>query len=214
MTSRVRCSALAVAISSVALASVGATQVKVELGATIGRYAPMGSFQPASVYSTGLPNTPGDLGGTALGGQLRVWVAPRIGFELAGTTTSSTVGGGNTPEGEAPTTSARVSTGSVELLLRLTGDGSRARAWFGAGGGAIQHGGSTYAEFGNPVNYGGVLELGSAIRILGGLSADVAVSSMIYNLNIRGSQLNSPGLMERGTQADMLLRTGLSYSWH
>lgn len=214
MTSRVRCSALAVAISSVALANAAVAQVKVELGATIGRYSPMASFQPAAVYSTGLPNNPGELGGLTLGGQLRLWVAPRIGFQLAGTTTSSTVGGGNTPEGEAPTTSARVSTGSVELLFRLTSDGSRARAWFGAGGGAIQHGGSTYAQFGNPVNYGGVLGVGSAIRIVGGLSADAGVSWMIYNLNIRGSELNNPGLMERGTQADMLLRTGLSYSWH
>lgn len=59
-----------------------------------------------------------------------------------------------------------------------------------------------------------MLELGSAIRIRGGLSAEIGVSSMIYNLNIRGSELNNPGLMERGTQADMLLRTGLSYSWH
>jgi hypothetical protein len=214
MTSRVRCSALAVAISSVALASAAVAQVKVELGATIGRYAPMGSFQPASVYSTALPSDPGQLAGLALGGQLRVWVAPRIGFELAAVTTSTSTGGSFTPNGAHPGSTARVSMGTAELLFRLTSDASRARVWLGAGGGAVQHGGSAYAEFGNPVNYGGVLGVGSAIRIVGGLSADAGVSWMIYNLNIRGSALNNPGLMERGTQADMLLRTGLSYSWH
>jgi hypothetical protein len=214
MTSRVRCSALAVAISSVALASAAVAQVKVELGATIGHYSPLGSFGPASVYSTNLPGDPDALSGSALGGQLRLWVAPRIGLQLAATTTSSTVGGGGTPEGEAPTTSARVSTGSVQLLFRLTNDGSRARAWFGAGGGAIQHGGATYAPFGKPVNYGAVFGLGSAIRLAGGLSADLGVTSMVYDLDIRGTPQTDVGLREHGRQVDMLMQTGLSYSWH
>jgi hypothetical protein len=214
MTCNVSRSALALAIATIASASTAVAQMKVELGATIGRYNPLGSFQPADAYSTALPNTPGTLAGAALGGQLRVWVAPRIGIELAGSTASSTIPGGFTPGGFVPGTNARVSMGSAQLLYRITGDDSRARVWLGAGGGAIQHGGDAYASFGKPVNYGGVFGVGSAIRITGGLNADVGVSSMIYNLDIRGDAATDPGLRERGTQVDMLLRTGLSYSWH
>ncbi len=213
MTSRVRCSALVVAICSVAVASPAAAQVRVELGATIGRYSPLGSFQPASAYSTDLPNQPGELGGAAYGAQLRLWVAPRIGFELAGSTASSRVGGGSSPGGEVRSTSARISTGTAQMLFRLTNEASRARVWLGAGAGAIQHGGQTYEVFGKPVNIAGVLSAGSAIRISGGLSADVGVTSMIYSLNAHAVQ-DGTALAERGGQVDMLLRTGLSYSIH
>ena len=58
LTNRVRCTVLAVAICSVALASPAVAQLRLELGATIGRYSPLGSFQPASVYSTD-PTNPG-----------------------------------------------------------------------------------------------------------------------------------------------------------
>ncbi|HMI58750.1 MAG TPA: hypothetical protein VK511_11910 [Gemmatimonadaceae bacterium] len=214
MNTRVRCSALVVAVLSMFLASGIRAQLRVELGATIGSYSPLRSFQPASVYSTALPGSPSSLGGTAFGGQIRLWVSPRLGFELAGATTSSTFGGGFTPGGEVPRSSARVTTGTAQLLVLVTDDGSRARVWVGAGGGAIQHGGAAYASFGKPVNYGGALGLGSAIRIAGALSADVGVTSLIYNLNIRGTEATDPGLSERGTQADLLLRAGLSYSIH
>ena len=198
------------------LASSAVAQVKVEMGATIGLYAPLGSFQPAGAYSSNLPHSPSSLGGTAVGGQLRLWVAPRIGFELAGSTASSSVGGASTPNpyrSDAPEP-ARVSTGTAQLLFRLTRDESRARVWIGAGAGVVQHGGDAYTAFGKPVNYGGVLGLGSAIRIRGGLSADLGLTSMIYNFDIRGITATDPGLSERGKQLDLLLHTGLSYSWH
>ena len=214
MTCRVSRSALAVAIASITIASAAVAQMKVEVGASIGLYSPTGTFEPAPVHSTNLPRGPEQLSGSAIGAELRLWVAPRVGVQFTGTTTSSNVGGGSTPEGEAPTTSARVSTGSAQLLFRVTGDASRARIWLGAGRGVIQHGGSTYAPFGNPVNYGTVASIGSAIRIRGDLSADLGVSSMIYNLDIRGTAATDPNLSERGRQVDLLMHTGLSYSWH
>ncbi len=214
MTRHVSRSALAIAIATIASASTAVAQMKVEVGASIGLYSPMGNFRPAPVYWTNLPHGPSDLSGSAIGGELRLWVAPRVGLQLAATTTSSTVGGGATPEGEAPTTSARISTGTAQMLFRVTGDASRARIWLGAGGGAIQHGGLTYAPFGKPVDYGAVASVGSAIRIRGGLSADLGLTSLIYNLNIRGTAATDPNLSERGRQVDMLVHTGLSYSWH
>jgi hypothetical protein len=216
MTTRVRRTTLAIAVASTVLATGALAQMKIELAANIGRYSPLGSFEPAEAYSTGLPNSPSSLAGAALGGELRLWVAPRIGFALSGSTVSSTVGGGATPNGFAQSNSARVSMGSAQLLFRVTGDNSRARVWVGAGGGAVEHGGAAYEPYGSPVNSAGVLSLGSAIRIAGGLSADVGVTTMIYNLDARlRSQLafDTP-VTERGRQTDMLLRTGLSYSLH
>ena len=108
--------------------------------------------------------------------------------------------------------------GSAQILFRATGDDSRARVWFGAGAGAVQHGGSAYEPYGNPVNWAEVLSVGSAFRISGGLSADVGVTTMMYNLDVgvrRG--VLSPAqqqVTESGGQFDLLLRTGLSYSWH
>ena len=215
MPSIVRRSMLAISIASLVLTTGAHAQIKVELAANIGHYSPLGSFEPAAGYSVGLPNDPGALAGAAFGGEVRLWVAPRIGFALGGSTVSSTFGGVATPNGFAPPVSARVSMGSAQLLFRLTGDNSRARIWFGAGGGAVQHGGSAYASYGNPVNAAGVLSLGSAIHIAGGLSADLGVTSMIYSLDVSRPHLafETP-VTERGQQVDLLLRTGLSYNLH
>jgi hypothetical protein len=186
-------------------------QMQVELGATIGYYSPMGSFQPVSVLSVDLPRSPSSLGGTALGGEIRLWLVPRIGVELAGSTIASSVGGGSTPDGLRPSVPARVNTGTAELLFRVTGDDNRTRVWFGAGAAVIQHGGVAYEVFGKPVNYGGVVGLGSAFRITGALNATVGLSSMIYNIDFRGSRFEP--IEERGTQVDMMLRTGVSVRW-
>jgi hypothetical protein len=43
---------------------------------------------------------------------------PRVGLELAGSTTASSVGGGATPEGGRPAVPARVNVGTAELLFR------------------------------------------------------------------------------------------------
>jgi hypothetical protein len=215
MTSGVRCSALILALSSIAFASDARAQIRIELGATLGRYAPLGSFDGTSVHSLSLPNGPGDLGGAAFGGELRLWVAPRVGFAIAGSTVSSTVGGGDTPEGFDPPTDARVSMGSAQLLFRVIGDDHRARVWVSAGGGLVKHGGAAYEQFGDPVNLAGVFGVGSAIRLTDGLNAELGVTTMIYKVNMSAATLAfGQGLSERGKQTDLLLRTGLSYTIH
>jgi hypothetical protein len=195
-------------------ASRSAAQMLVELGETIGYYSPVGSFQSGSAHSLDLPRSPSSLSGTAFGGDLRLWVGPRLGLELAGSTTASSVGGISTPNGVRPIVPARVSQGTAEALVRVTGEANRRRVWLGAGVGKIQHGGAAYAEFGKPVNYGPVVGLGSAFRIAGGLNANIGVSTMIYNLDVRASSLNDSELEAGGMQVDMMLRTGVSYSWH
>lgn len=215
MSSRVRCSALVVAVTSVAFAGSAHAQISVELGATIGYYSPMGSFDRTAVYSVSLPKGPGDLSGPALGGEVRLWVVPRVGFALTGLTVSTEAGGGSTPNGYHPPTSARISTGAAQLLFRVTGDANRARVWLSAGGGFVKHGGDEYVQFGKPTNAAAVFGVGSAIRIAGGLNAELGITTMIYSVNMSAATLafDTP-VSERGRQTDMLLRTGLSYTIH
>jgi hypothetical protein len=211
MVHRVIASVAAGALLVACFASRSAAQMQVEVGATIGYYSPMGSFQPVSIYSADLPRSPSSLSGTALGGEIRLWFVPRVGVEVAGSTTASSVGGGSTPNGYRPSVPARVDAGTAQLLFRVTGDANRTRVWIGAGTAVIRHGGVAYEVFGKPVSYGSVVGLGSAFRITGRLNANVGLSSMIYNIDFRGSTFNP--VEERGTQVDMMLRTGVSVSF-
>jgi len=210
---RVLTSLVAGAVLVAACASRSAAQEQLEIGATVGYYSPMGSFQPVQLYSTDLPRSPNSLSGTAFGGDLRLWFAPRVGLELAGSTIASSVGGGSTPNGVRPSVPARVTEGTAELLFRVTGDATRTRVWIGAGTAAIWHGGVAYRDFENAMSLGSVIGLGSAFRIRGGLNANIGVSTLIYILDIHGSTLSDTAVEERGTQSDMMLRTGVSYSW-
>jgi hypothetical protein len=202
-----------VALGAIA-ASPCAAQLRVDLGGTVGAYSPLGNFQRASVHSSLMPNSPSDLGGVAYGAQFRLWAGPRLGLELSGATSSSTIRSGANPGGGPETfTPARVSMASAQLLFQVTESASRLRGWVGAGGGAIEHSGRVYERFGKPVNAAGVLELGTALRVGGALNVDIGVTTMIYHLDIRGTPATDIGLSERGQQVDMLLHTGLSYSW-
>jgi hypothetical protein len=206
--------ALAVAILCLAMTSTAAGQTTVEVGAVVGHYGPTGSFEPALVYTTALPRDPSNLAGAAIGGQVRLWVVRRFGLQVVGTTASSLVIGGVTPEGTAPNTRARVSTGTVQALYSLTGNRGRGRVWLGAGGAAVQHGGAAYAPYGSPVNFGGVAGVGSAFRIHGGLSAEAGITTMVYWMNLRSTRQGETGVEERGTQVDALFQTGLSWRWN
>jgi hypothetical protein len=205
---------IAAAALTVAGASPALAQIRVEVAATVGYYSPMGSFRPDFPASSDLPRSPSDLAGSALGGELRVWVAPRLGISLGGSTVATSVGGGSTPNGVRQSVPARVSMGSAQLLFRISGEASRTRIWLSGGGGVIQHGGKAYSVFDKPVNYGGVVGVGSAFRLRRGLSIDAGLSSMIYKVDFRNSPTADDRLRERGTQADMTLHTGLSYSWN
>ncbi|MGH7634857.1 MAG: hypothetical protein ACRENC_14065, partial [Gemmatimonadaceae bacterium] len=138
---------------------------------------------------------------------------PRFGIQLGAATSSTFVGGGSTPEGLAPPVGARVSFGTAEVLYALTRNDSRARIWLEGGGSVVQHSGSAYDRYDNPVNVGGVLGAGSAIHLVGPLSAELGVTTLIYRMHMRGSG-DSAGVMERGTQVDALFRTGVSCTWH
>jgi hypothetical protein len=101
----------------------------------------------------------------------------------------------------------------LEMLFQATGTSHRARAWLDAGGAVVRHGGAVYEPAGSPVNIGGVMGIGSAIRIKGPLSVDFGVSTVVYGLDVRGPPTTIPVATERGTQVDALYHTGLSVSF-
>lgn len=224
MTTFVRCCALVVVAAVLGVTRDAAAQMKIEVSATLGYYSPMGSFKPAEQSPTFLPSDPGALSGAAFGGELRVWMTSRIGAQVEATTTSTSFRyagpmldgapvGGTLPIDESVGPSqVRISSATAQLLYQVIGNPASARFWLSAGGAAVRHGGSAYARFGNPVNYGGALGLGSTFHIKGPLSAELGLTTLIYRMNV--TDPNEPGLSERGTQVDALIHTGVSYGWH
>jgi hypothetical protein len=200
--------AIGLAVFASIAAGTASAQTSLDVGLTIGLYAPMGSYN-GDALCTCLPNSPEDLRGRSVGGQVRLWLSPKLGLQLAaGASNPFTFGGGSSPGGVTPIVTARVRSASLQALLGLTGDGDRARAWIGLGAGIIQHYGDAYQPFGSPTSVGGAATLGGSVRLAGGLNLDAGVSSLIYGMPIAfgGTTLS------RGTQVDFSLTTGLS--WH
>jgi hypothetical protein len=186
-------------------------QTRFEAGPVVALYAPRGSFDPVLYYSTALPNSPGDLSGLALGAVGRVWVGGRVGFQLEGSVAFSHVGGGATPVGMASTNSARVFTGSAQVLLRLTPAAGPVRLWLGAGAGVVSYGGDAFASYQGGTEPAGVVGVGSTVPIGPSVDLNLGVSTLLYSLSVRDSVGTE---MLSGSQVDLQLRTGVTWHWH
>jgi hypothetical protein len=196
--------------ASLAWQATAEAQVRLDVGPTIGLYAPVGDFRPAAYYSTALPASPQDLAGFAFGAQGRLWLAPRVGVQVEGAVVSRHVGGGATPGGLVPATAARVFTSTLQLLYSLSAPASRPRVWLSAGGALVHHGGAAYAPYRGRTDLGGVVGLGSAIAIRPRLSVTAGLGMLVYQMALRDSQ---GILVEHGAQVDVRLQAGLTWSW-
>jgi hypothetical protein len=185
-------------------------QERFEIGPFAALYLPTGSFQPAPYYSTALPTDPSDMSGLALGGQAKLWLSPRVGFQLQAAIVSSTVGGGPTPIGVLSPTQAQVLTLTAQGLYDLRPTPST-RLWLSAGAGLIRHCGAAYSPYGSPTQLAGVLGLGSSLPIYHGLRANLGVTTLWYVFTARDSTSTT---VEHGFQLDALLQAGLSWAWH
>ena len=185
-------------------------QVRLEFGPLAALYAPQGSFQPASYYTTWLPNSPSDLTGLAWGGEARLWFARRLGVQLQAAEAFSSVGGGITPRGPVAAMPARVFTLTTQALYNVYSAPERARVWLSAGAGLVRHGGAAYARYGTPIQVTGVLGLGYATPIRRRLNATLGITTMLYSFDLRDSTGTS---LERGFQTDALLHVGLTWGW-
>jgi hypothetical protein len=192
-------------------------QSSIELAPFVGYYRPMGSFAPASVYSTSLPSKPSDLSGVAWGVEARMWSTHQLGVQLQAAVANSTIAESNTPGGPMGPYQAQVVIVTAQALFDVSPSAENFRMWLSAGPALIRHGGEAYsnANVGAPVTFGGALGAGLRIPMTSHLSLAAGVETILYHLDIKLPQQLSlnPGRMESGSQADLLLHLGLVWSW-
>jgi hypothetical protein len=192
-------------------------QSSIELAPFFGYYRPMGSFAPASVYSTSLPNKPSDLSGVAWGVEARSWISERLGVQLQAAVANSTMPEVTTPGGAMGPYSAQVLIVTAQAQYDLSPSPERYRIWVSAGPGLIRHGGDAYAiaGVGSPITVGAALGMGLNIPIASRLSATVGAETLLYHLDIKfpPELRGNPGSLESGFQSDLLLHVGLAWRW-
>jgi hypothetical protein len=206
-----RLASLLAAFTSVAvLVTAAPAQARFDVGPLLALYAPVSDFQPASYYTTSLPNSPGDLTGVGWGGQGRIWFTRRFGVQVHIAWASSTVGGGNTPGGPVPSTPARVFTASAQALYNPSSTPHKVRVWLGVGAGLVRHGGAAYVPYGAPLQVATALGLGSAIPMGEHLNANLGLTTLLYSIDVSD---RTGTTLEHGFQVDPLIHAGLSWSW-
>jgi hypothetical protein len=201
---------VAAAVLITALPPPASTQVRVDVGPLLALYAPLSAFQAAPYYTTQLPTSPGDLGGFAWGGEARLWMTLRVGLQFQVASTSSMVGGGNTPGGPVPSTPARVLTASVQALYQVATAGHGAQFWIGGGLGVVRHEGAAYAPYGAPAQLATALGAGAAMPLRRHLTATVGITTFLYSMDVADSAGTS---LEHGAQVDPLVHAGFTWSW-
>jgi hypothetical protein len=188
-----------------------------ELEPLLGYYLPLGSFAPASVYYTSLPNKPSELSGLALGVEARVSITRRLSVQLQAAVANSTIGPTSTPEGSSGPFQAQVAIVTAEAVYDVAPRAENVHFWISGGPALIRHGGEAYsnANAGAPITFGGALGARLKLPLASHLSLAAGVETILYQLNIKlppESSLN-PGKLESGSQADLLLHVGLVWNW-
>ncbi len=204
------------AFLGVVLASAAAplqAQRGIEVDAQLGYYLPTGQFEHSNLVATGLPVRPADLKGVALGGEARLWLAPRWGVQVQGSTASSTTPEVLTPGGCCQPMPVRVSAFTAQALygLRLA---ERSRLWLGAGPAVVRHGGEGYARFGSPRSLGGSVGGGMSVRLAGGVRATADVGALLYGYRVHAPADWAPsttGIVQSGFRKDLLVSVGLGW---
>lgn len=189
-------------------------QTTFDVGPMVGNYRPFGTFAPASIYLTSLPEKPSDLGGLAWGGTARIGFRPRFGAELQASATNSTIPAVITPGGMRGPTHAQVVVVTVQGQYDISLAAERYRVWVGAGPAFIRHGGDAYSPVGSPRSLGAALGVGVDTRIIRMLRMAAGVTAMAYTFNVTMPaefKLN-PGSLQHGNRVDALVYIGVRWS--
>ena len=188
------------------------TQVTATVTGFVGYYRPFGHFDPASVYTTDLPERPEDLRATAWGGAGQLAIGNRFGVAAQVAKTSSRVPQVVNPGGAAGPTDASV------LLATLQGQYAvalkpHAQIWLNAGPGLVHHGGTGYARHGSPTSFAGAMGTTFVVPVAPHLQFTANATVLLYVLDVpMPPQLRlNPGRLEHGAQRDALLHAGLSW---
>jgi hypothetical protein len=187
-------------------------QVRFEVGPVLGFYAPVGSFATPDFYSTALPIKPSDLSGLAYGGEGRLWLTPRFGFQVQGAVASSRFGGGMAvPSGYVTSpVDAQVVTVTAQVLYRPAP--WRSSLSLSAGYGVVHYGGDAYAGMQGLTSLAAVLGLGIDVPLGRRLTATLGVTSLLYSLNVRDPGAGVVGsTVQRGFRIDVLPHVTLAW---
>lgn len=203
----------AIACAVAAVASRADAQVTADVGPMVGYYQPYGHFDPASVYSTSLPQRPSDLRGVAWGLTGHVSFGRRLGLEGQFATASSTLPAVITPGGSSGSTSARVTVTTVLGQYDISPAPERVRLWLSAGPGFVQHGGSAYRFYGAPRSLGVAMGGGVALPIASALQVTAGATAVRYSLDVRmpAALRANPGSLQHGMQSDVVMHIGLRW---
>jgi hypothetical protein len=199
-----------------AITSKAGAQRQIELSPLLGYYRPLGNFDPASIYSTALPERPQDLAGVAFGGELSaLW--SRFGVGIRGATVHTylaepphpTPSGG----GRFGDTPARVTVFAAEALYRIPGTRRRPEIRIGGGPAWIQHGARAYEDYGSPSQAAVSVSARASWRTRAHVRPFLGTSLTRYLFDVPMPpewRLN-PGSIERGVQVDALFHAGASW---
>ena len=190
-------------------------QVAGSLGAIIGYYRPFGSFDPASIYSTALPNQPSDLQGVAAGVFATVSLTPRFGGAARLAMIRSEVPRATTPGGPRGPTDAQIVVGNVEGRFNLLPASHAWHVWLGLGPAFVRHGGTAYSRYGSPTSLGAAASLEAVVAVNRHVEWSTGATGVAYTIDIPmppDMQLN-PGRLEHGSQRDVVFRTGLAWRY-
>lgn len=190
-------------------------QVTGDLSVFVGYYRPFGQFDPASVYSTSLPESPDALRAAAWGGAGHIAFHGRFGVLAQFAATRSRVPQVITPGGPRGPTDARVLIATVQGQYDVSPSPRTYHLWLNAGPGVVHHGGQAYAAYGSPTSFAGALGATLAVPVVAHLQFTADAMVLFYRIDIpmpSNLRLN-PGSLERGTQQDALLHTGLAWSY-
>ena len=188
-------------------------QLSGSVGAFVGYYQPLGDFDPASIYSSSLPETPSQLRGAAWGGSGHLSIGRRFGITGQFVRTKSRVPEVITPGGPRGPTDATVTVASLQGQYDVSSTPKAHRVWVNAGPALVRHGGAAYAPYGSPTSLGAALGLTVAVPIASRLqlTADATGVFYIFDVPMRAEFARNSGRLEHGDQRDVLLRFGLAW---
>lgn len=188
-------------------------QMSGSLGTFVGYYQPLGHFDPASIYSSSLPETPSQLRGAAWGGSGRLSIGQRFGVTAQFARTASRVPEVITPGGPRGPTDAAVTVATLQGQYDVSTTPKAHRVWVSAGPAFVRHGGAAYAPYGSPTSLGAALGLTVAVPIASRLqlTADATGVFYIFDVPMPPEFARNPGRLEHGDQRDVLVRFGLAW---
>lgn len=196
-----------------AVAAPTHAQTTVSIGPSFGYYRPLGSFDPASVYSTSLPQTPSELRGFATGGVAQVTFGRRLGVEAKFSVANSTIREVITPAGPRGPTGARVVAATLLGQYEVSPTPERYRLWLSAGPGVVRHGGDAYSRYGSPTSMAGAFGAGLRLPMPMHFQLAADATTLLYPFDVQMPAFlqSNPGSLEHGRQVDALVHLGVRW---